>query len=555
MSFDAVSRRKFLALGGVGAVALALASCGRTTVPGAQMVGPPSGIPGAPPGPGDVVHGRSGGSVVTAWTAEGNSYDAQLGYDLHSWEAVTSLLYLPLFRFEGQAGGPAPAAAAALPEISEDGTRYVIRLRPDVKFHNGRPVVADDYVYAWRRLLDPATESWASGYFGSIVGSEDYLAGISTALPGVYAQDDLTLIVELSAPDVTFTSLMAQPYAAALPREEVERLGEEFGRMPVGNGPFMITSYDTKNRRSVFVRSPYYPWPGLPFLDEVVYRWGIDPSMQFLQLQNGDVDILGEGLTPTIAERVQGNPELRETYTKFIPVLGASWAALNVATDKLADPRVRQALNWATDKDQLAKYSRGLQKSWGAIIPEEEPDYQRIVPPYSYDLTRAKALMKDAGVDSLELEFFCNDDDYWKSASLVLQQQWAEINVDLNITTLSNAAFWTALDNGEADVFGRLFYQVQPTGLDILASNFVTGASSNFQGYSNPRVDDLAGRSLASLTREESNAHLARAEAIVAEDAPGVFIGSLQFYAMRSPRVQNYQMRAETGTYYDRIWV
>jgi peptide/nickel transport system substrate-binding protein len=163
--------------------------------------------------------------------------------------------------------------------------------------------------------------------------------------------------------------------------------------------------------------------------------------------------------------------------------------------------------------------------------------------------------MKDAGVDSLELEFFCNDDDYWKSASLVLQQQWAEINVNLNITTLSNAAFWTALDNGEADVFGRQFYQVQPTGLDILASNFVTGASSNFQGYSNPRVDDLAGRSLASLTREESNAHLARAEALVAEDAPGVFIGSLQFYAMRSPRVQNYQMRAETGTYYDRIWV
>jgi peptide/nickel transport system substrate-binding protein len=556
MALNPMSRRKFLVIGGVGTAAFALSGCGRHSgVTATQIEGPPSGITAAPPGPGDVSRGRAGGSVITAWTAEGNSYDAAIGYDLHSWEAITSLLYTPLFQFSGQNGPSAPAAAAAMPEISPDGTRYVIKLRPDFKFHNGRPVIADDYIYAWRRVLDPATESWAAQYFSSIKGADDIIAGTGTELTGVSARDDHTLVIDLKQPDITFLGQLSQPYAAALPREEVERLGEQFGRTPVGNGPFMITSYDTKNQKSHFVRNKYFGWPGLPFLDEVTYRWGIEPSLQFLQLQNGDVDILGEGLTPSIAARVQGNTEVRDKFTVGIPTLGASWVAINVGSEKLADPRIRQALNWATDREQLTKYSRGLQVSWGAVIPEAEPGYRRKVTPYSYEPDRAKALLKEAGVDSLDLEFYCDENDYWLNASQVLQQQWGAIGVNLKVTTLSNAAFWTAVENGEADVFGRNYYQVQPTGLDLLAGNFVTDASSNYQGYSNPAVDALALNSQNSLTVEESNRYLADAESIVAQDAPGVFTGSLRFVAMRSPRVQNYHLRCETGSYYDRMWV
>jgi ABC-type transport system substrate-binding protein len=553
---DPVSRRRFLAIGGVGTLAVAMSACGRHSgVTATQIQGPPSGLTAAPPGPGSVDRGRPGGGVVTAWTAEGNSYDAAIGYDLHSWEALTSLLYMPLYRFAGQKGSAAPAAAAAMPEISQDGTRYVIKLRPDFKFHNGRPIVAADYVYAWRRVLDPATESWAAPYFASIKGADEFTAGTSTELPGLVARDDHTLVVDLKAPDSTLLGQLCQPYAAALPKEEVERLGEQFNRTPVGNGPFMITSYDTKNQHARFVRNPLFPWPGLPFLDSVDYRWGIEPALQFLQLQNGDVDILGEGLTPTIAARVQGNTEVRNKFTVPVPTLGAGWAALNVASKKLTDPRVRQALNWATDRDQLAKYARGLQVSWGAVIPADEPDYRRTVTPYSYEPDRAKSLLKDAKVDGLELEFYCSEDDYWLNASQVLQQQWSAIGVNLKVTTLSNAAFWTAVENGEADVFGRSYFQVQPTGLDLLAGNFVTGASSNYQNYSNPAVDALALNSQNSLTVEESNRYLAEAESIVTADAPGVFTGSLRFVAMRSPRVQNYKLRAETGSYYDRMWV
>ena len=76
----------------------------------------------------------------------------------------------------------------------------------------------------------------------------------------------------------------------------------------------------------------------LPLLDKVVYRWGIDPSVQFLQMQHGDVDILGEGLAASVAARVQGKQELREAYTKPIPVLGISYAEMNTTSPKLEGP-------------------------------------------------------------------------------------------------------------------------------------------------------------------------------------------------------------------------
>lgn len=551
-----LSRRRLLGLGGAGLAALALSGCLRdTSPPGHQMVGPPTGIKSGPPGPGDFTHGRAGGQVVTAWTSEGNSYDAAIGYDLHSWEALTSLLYMPLYRLSGQLGGPEPGAAIAMPEISEDGRRYVIALRPGFKFHNGREIVADDYVYAWTRVLNPKTESWAQGYFAGILGASQYMEGKADAVAGLTAQGDHTLVIELEQPDITLLGMLCLPFSSALPREEIKKLGDDFNRRPIGNGPFRVESYDSKRRESIFVRNEDYPWAGVPLLDKVVYRWGIDPSIQFLQMQNGDVDILGEGLAASVAARVQGKQELRDAYTKAIPVLGISYAEMNTASAKLKDPRVRQALNYATDRDQLSRYSRGLQSAWGTALPENEPDFPRIATSYDLDLDRARALMAEAGVDYLELDFYCNDDDFWRTASQVLQQQWKAINVDIKITNVSNSAFWAALGKGQADIWAAHWYQVAPSGLDVVTNVFTSTAGSNYSAYSSPDVDDLVARSMASRTVKASNELLAQAEKLITDDAPAVFVGSLNFIAMRSPRVQNYQMRGETGSYYDRMWV
>ena len=136
--------------------------------------------------------------------------------------------------------------------------------------------------------------------------------------------------------------------------------------------------------------------------------------------------------------------------------------------------------------------------------------------------------MADAGVDSLELDFYCNDDDFWRTASQVLQQQWKEINVDIKITTSRNSAFWAALGEGR----GR--HLRPPTGTRWRprprrrhGNVFTSTAGSNYSGYSNPEVDDLVARSMASRTTEASNELLAQGgEADLPTTLPGSSSGA-----------------------------
>lgn len=553
---DALSRRHFLQAFGVGGAVLALAACTRSEgVHVEHLVGSRTGIVAAPPGPGSLAKARYGGKVVTGWSSEPNSYDAALGYDLQSWEAINCLLYTPLYQYQHQFGGPAPSAASALPTVSADGREYTIPLRPGVLFHNGRPVVAQDYVYSWTRVLDAKLESWASSYLLSIEGATAYNAGKAKSVTGLTAVDEHTLRVQLSAPDITFPTLMCLPFMAAVPAEEVERLGDKFSHTPVGTGPFKIASYDTQSQSARFVRNDAYFWKRTPFLDEVVYRWGIDPSLQFLQLQNGNLDVLGEGLTVSSAARVQAKASLRKNYLIKVPVNGISFVAPNYKNSALKDVRVRQALNWATDRDQLAKFTHGTADAWGAAFPKNEPNYNRIATPYTLDLPKARSLMRAAGLTKLHLEFINGGDDVWPLLSQVLQQQWAEIGVTLTLTTMSSSAFDEAVTKQQGDLFGTHWYQVQPSALDIVNSNFVTGASSNYNGYSNKHADALAAKALASRTTTTSNAILAQLEKVLTDDAAEIFVGSLNFLAARAPRVQNYFLRGETGSYYDRMWV
>jgi peptide/nickel transport system substrate-binding protein len=550
------SRRGFLQLLGAGGAALALAGCSSgIDLAGKDVKGRPTGLTGGPPGPGSFATGRYGGRVVTGWSSEANSYDAALGYDLQSWEAISCLLYSPLYQYAGEYGGPKPSAALAMPTVSDGGTTYTITLRPDVRFHNGRRVVAQDYVYAWTRLLDPKLESWASSYLLGIDGAEKVNAGKAKVLTGLTALDDRTLQVRLNAPNIMFLTTLCLPFTAAVPREAVDKLGKHFSHTPVGNGPFKIVKYDSTAQRAIFARNKDFFWHGVPLLDQVEYRWGIDPSLQFLQLQKGNLDILGEGLSVGDAARVQAKDSLRDNFLVPVSVNALSYIAPNYTSPALRDVRVRQALNWATDREQLAKFMHGTSQPWGSAFPAHEADYTRTAQPYGYDPQRAKALLGQAGVETLELEFINGGDDVWPLLSQVLQQQWAQIGVRLKLSTMSSAAFDAAISKRHGDLFGTDWYQVQPSALDLVDANFVTDGSSNYNGYSNKEVDALVNKAQAALTVSSSNAILSQVETLLTEDAAAIFVGNLSFLAARAPRVHNYHMRGETGSYYDRMWV
>ena len=565
----ALDRRGFLrltgaagAVGAVGGAGPLLAACSATpagTGPAGQAG---IRIKEHVPGPQPVSGGRRGGTVKVAWVDPPDSFDPAVGENLTAWDCLTELVYFgSLMAYDGQFGGPVPNLAASPPVVSQDGKTLTFTIRPDVKFHNGRKIVAADFKYGWERTLDPKTQSWGASYLASIVGASAVTSGKAKLLEGVEVKGDSTLIVHLTAPDFTILNAFTQPIAAPMPREEVDRLGKAWGQTPVGYGPFKITSYDSAAQTAVFERNPDYFYAGLPYLDSVEYRWGVDPQIELLQLEHGDIDIIGDGIPPSSAGQVLASPTLKSlAHPKASP--GNIYLTMYPsAVPAFASQAVRQAMNWAIDKVALGKVTYGTSTPWGAPFPSQLSDFTRTFQPYGYDPQRARQLLAQAGYkNGFSVTLTVAAAPPFTAIAQVVQQQLAAVGVHVTLNqvdsnALSSLEYAEQRGSKKLQMSTDIWYMVQPTAADEVDALYTTKASSNYCGYSNPVVDRLARQAAAEFDPVARNKLYAQIQQLVGEDAPFIFLASTDFLAGVSQRVNNYQYRAETYSYYDRMWV
>ncbi|HTU32140.1 MAG TPA: ABC transporter substrate-binding protein [Solirubrobacteraceae bacterium] len=531
--------------------ALYIAGCGGTSqkLPSQQSatVKVASGIPGPP-----ATGGHSGGSITIGWEQEGNSFDPAIGYDLVSWDSLCNCTTAPLMIFGASGDGPYPNAAAAL-SATEHNSVYTIHLRPGVRFQNGRRVTAEDYVYSWERLLDPKIASWAASYLYTIDGAEAMFKRKAKTVSGLKVIDPMTLRVQLQAPDLTFPNILAEPYTAPVPREVVEKYGTDFARHVVSTGPFMLTSYSSSAQTCTFTRNPYYFWKGLPYLGSVVYRWGSSAQTELLQLEHGNIDSIGEGIGPSLVPQVYAQPSLKK-YVVQVAVPGLRWIGLNLHRPPFTDPRVRQALNYAVNRTEVSHIGYGESVPWGLPFTKSLPQFHRVATEYTYNPEKARALLRAAGAEHASFTLTSTSDDPNPSVAQVLQQQFKAVGVNMSIDTVSDNAYNTATENKNFTAAPIVWYQVQPTALDIVSSNYVSSGSANYWNYSDPKVDALAQRAMRAPDTAQSNVYLAQAERLIAADAPGIFLESLNFIDGRNPKLQNFHYNVFYGTYYDRLW-
>ena len=148
------------------------------------------------------------------------SLDPAIAYDVVTWPLVRTIFHglidydddLNLFPWQAESW-----------TISDDGLTLIFKLRPDVRFSNGRKVIAPDYVYTLERILDPTTKSPGQGFFRNIGGAQPFQDGMADHVSGLKAPDDETFIIELSQPDLPFLYVLAMPFAYVVPREEIEK--------------------------------------------------------------------------------------------------------------------------------------------------------------------------------------------------------------------------------------------------------------------------------------------------------------------------------------------
>jgi len=376
---------------------------------------------------------KAGGTITITYKDDVATLDPAIGYDWQNWSMIKSL-------FDGMMDY-VPGTTTLRPglaesyEISEDGLTYTFKLRAGVKFHNGREMTAEDVKYSLDRVTNPETQSPGAGFFGSIAGFENAGPG---GLSGVEVIDPQTVKITLSRPDATFLHVMALNFASVVPKEAVDAAAGDFGKQPVGTGAFKLAEW-TLGQRLVFEKNADYWRDGVPYLDSVVFEVGQEPVVALLRLQNGEVDVPGDGIPPAKFVEVMNDPA-QAARVVVGGQLHTGYITLNVTAAPFDKLEVRKAVNMAINKERITQIINGRAVPATQPLPPSMPGYTKDYAGYAYDVEGAKALLAEAGLaDGFETDLYVMNTDPNPRIAQAIQQDLAAIGIKANIQSLAQA--------------------------------------------------------------------------------------------------------------------
>ncbi|WP_431300686.1 ABC transporter substrate-binding protein [Tabrizicola sp. BL-A-41-H6] len=506
---------------------------------------------------------KPGGTITITYKDDVATLDPAIGYDWQNWSMIKSL-FDSLMDYVPGTTELRPGLAESY-EISEDGLTYTFKLRPGVKFHNGREMTAEDVKYSLDRVTNPETQSPGAGFFGAIAGFEAAGPG---GLSGVEVVDPTTVKITLSRPDATFLHVMALNFASVVPKEAVDEAGADFGKKPVGTGAFKLAEW-TLGQRLVFEKNADYWRPGVPFLDSVVFEVGQEPVVALLRLQNGEVDVPGDGIPPAKFMEVMADPAQAQHVVQG-GQLQTGYITLNVKTPPFDKLEVRKAVNMAINKDRITQIINGRAIPATQPLPPSMPGYTEGYAGYPYDVEGAKKLLADAGLaDGFETDLYVMNTDPNPRIAQAIQQDLAAIGIKANIQNLAQANVIEAGGAGTAPM-------IWSGGMAWIAdfpdpSNFYgpilgcAGAGEGGWNWSKFCDESLDAKAVAADSMFDPAKSADRLKAwsdvymAVMEQAPWVPVFNEERYTMKSERMGGedalYVDPVSIPVNYDYVWV
>jgi peptide/nickel transport system substrate-binding protein len=367
--------------------------------------------------------GKSGGSVTISQTSQPDHLDPALTYTVNGIEPLW-LVYTPLITYPrtGDFETDAtliPGLAKEMPTISEDGKTYELTLRENLKYSDGSPVKASDFEHAIKRVLN--LESGGSAFFLGIEGAQDYIdAGKCEGDISGIETDDKTgkITINLSEPDGSFSHVLAMWFAALVPGDTpCKELTQD---PPPGVGPYMVTE-SVPNRQFVLEKNPNFPDLGSDIppgkVDKITTKIIKSAQRQAQDVISGELDYMQDPPPADI------KPEVKAEYSdryREITTASTYYMFMNHRVPPFDDPQVREAINWGLDKPALARIFAGELAPGCSFLPPGLPGYNEALdvedcpwgnPNEPPDLEKARQMIKEAGVDGMELTVYGNNDD------------------------------------------------------------------------------------------------------------------------------------------------
>jgi oligopeptide transport system substrate-binding protein len=437
---------------------------------------------------------------------------------------------------------PAPDIAERW-EIGNDGRTYTFYLRPEVKFHDGRPVTAADFKYSWERACAPQTGSaTAATYLNDIVGVGEVLAGQTAEISGVKVIDDHTLEVAIDAPKAYFLSKLTYPTAFVVDKDNVAA-GGGWWRSPNGTGPFKLRQWQ-QGELLVLERNELY-YGEVAKVSQVVFKlWSGIPINMY---ETGDIDVAGVG--SNYIEKVTDETGPFYLDLSIVPELSFYYIGFNTAEPPFDDVDIRRAFSMAIDKEKLISlvFKGTMQPAYG-ILPPGMPGYNQDLIGLDYDLAAAKALIADSSYgDVSNLPPITVTTLGWgggiSSELEAVVYQWRQnLGVEVTVRQLEPERFFYHLSEETDQMFYTGWIADYPHPQNFLDILFHSGADNNYGQYSNAEFDTLLEAAGVEPDRETSLGLYQQAEQLMVDDAACIPLAFGRNYVLIKPYVKGYEL-------------
>jgi len=453
-----------------------------------------------------------GGTVIYAAGADPDRLDPA-NAESNPAEAMNRMMYENLVKFDEKLK-IVPGLAEKW-EQSKDGLTWTFFLRKGVKFHDGTSFNAGAVKVFIERMIGPEKPSRAALY--------------TPFVKSVEVVNDSTLKINLIAPFAFFANNLAHSASGIISPTALKTLGKDIARKAVGTGPFKFVEW-VHGDHLTMVRNDDY-WGGKPYLEKIIVKMVKEDSARVMMLQSGDAHLIVRIPSEDIP-RLEKEKALKLDTTETLRVL---YIGINCAKKPFTDIRVRQALNYAVDKEAIVKsiYQGRALVSQGIVAPLTTGYFP--VPGYSYDPGKAKKLLAEAGFpNGFKAKLWSPQGRYPKDFEMAqaVQQQLKKVGVDCTLDTMEWAAYLAATRKPPQETQAELFLLGwAPSSAEarwILFPLFATEQwvpqGNNRVFYANKEFDGLVDKFTRATTKAEMDKNLKAAQELLSKEAPTINI-------------------------------
>jgi dipeptide transport system substrate-binding protein len=506
-----------------------------------------------------------GGTLVYCSEGSPEGFQPQFFSTGTTFDAVSVPMFNRLVEFDLGTTNIIPALAESW-TVAPDSKAYTFRLRKGVKFHSNanfqptRDFDADDVLFSWYRMADDNhpfhkfTAGQTFAYFDDM--------GMKNIVDRVEKLDDYTVRYVLKRPEAPFLADMAMDFASILSKEYFDAMMKKgtpnaADVYPIGTGPFEFVSYqkDATIRYKAFDRY----WKGRPQIDSLIYSITRDATARYAKLRTGECHVMAFP-KPADLDAMRNDPQLAIQQKEGLNV---GYIAFNVEKKPFDSKLVRQALNYATDKESILK---AVYQGNGQVAKNPIPPilwgYNNSVQDYPYDPAKAKALLAQAGyANGFEVDLWYlpvtrpyNPDG--KRMAELIQADWAKVGVKAKLVTYEWAEYRKRSKTGEQAVmmFGWSGDNGDPDNffVPLLGCEAVKGGG-NVSRWCNKPFEELIIKAAQTPVQADRAKLYEQAQMIVHDEAPWIPIAhSVRFDALRKD-VRGYLMDATAHHYFNNV--